>query len=265
MSNADLKKVSFDLLSKITSVMTDRAAAMKCLDRIFADFIRTELGRDVHVHFLHCNAHFLLGMSSACEKAISKVEKELESERQQKFGRDQNAKYDGFNEGSESSVSRVIRTACDILGPRGDQKSGCRVQWTTFIANSVIPYFKGNRFNCFFEAVASLIFHLPTMVQFFSSGVLHENPNRKIHSVSPDVQDKTLMCMVCAVALFFIKITGPYWKLINSDVKYFNFHLYLKKMVTNFEKWIDDPSDLLSPNFFSVFDGDLVIKAPRFH
>ena len=36
-------------------------------------------------------------------------------------------------------------------------------------------------------------------------------------------------------------------------------------MVTNFEKWIDDPSDLLSPNFFSVFDGDLVIKAPRFH
>ena len=142
-------------------------------------------------------------MSSACEKAISKVEKELESERQQKFGRDQNAKY----EGSESCVSRVIRTACDILGPRGDQESGCRVQWTTFIANSVM-YFKGNRFNCFFEEVASLIFHLPTMVQFFSSGVLHENPNRKIHSVSPDVQDKTLMCMVCAVALFFIKITG---------------------------------------------------------
>ena len=102
MSNVDLKKVTFDLLSKITSV------------------------------------------------AISKVEKELESERQQKFGRDQNAKYDGFNEGSESCVSRVIRTACDILGPRGDQKSGCRVQWTTFIANSVIPYFKGNRFNCFF-------------------------------------------------------------------------------------------------------------------
>ena len=31
MSNVDLKKVTFDLLSKITSVMTDRAAAMKCL------------------------------------------------------------------------------------------------------------------------------------------------------------------------------------------------------------------------------------------
>ena len=92
--------------------MTDRAAAMKCFDRTFADFIRAELGRDVHVHFLHCNAHFILGMSSACEKAISKVEKELESERQQKLGRDQNAKFDGFNEGSESCVSRVIRTAC---------------------------------------------------------------------------------------------------------------------------------------------------------
>ncbi|KAK3771584.1 hypothetical protein RRG08_041513 [Elysia crispata] len=93
---------------------------MKCFDRIFADFIRTELGRDVHVHFLHCNAYFLLGMSIACEKAISKVEKELESERQQKLGRDQNAKFDGFSEGSESCVSRVIRTACDMLGPRGD-------------------------------------------------------------------------------------------------------------------------------------------------
>ena len=58
-------------------------------------------------------------MSSACEKAISKIEKELESERQQKFGRDQNAKYDGFNEGSESCVSRVIRTACDIVIQEG--------------------------------------------------------------------------------------------------------------------------------------------------
>ena len=73
------------------------------------------------------------------------------------------------------------------------------------------------------------------------------------------------MRMVRAVALFFIKITGSYWKLINRDVKYFDFHLYVKRMVTNFEKWIDDPSDLLSPNFLSVFDGDLVIKAPTFH
>ncbi|KAK3763033.1 hypothetical protein RRG08_013316, partial [Elysia crispata] len=55
-------------------------------------------GRDVHVYFQHCNAHFLLGMSSACEKAITKVGKELESERQQKLRRDQNAKFDGFNE-----------------------------------------------------------------------------------------------------------------------------------------------------------------------
>ena len=51
-------------------------------------------GRDVHVYFQHCNAHFLLGMSSACEKAITKVGKELESERQQKLGRDQNAKFE---------------------------------------------------------------------------------------------------------------------------------------------------------------------------
>ena len=129
----------------------------------------------------------------------------------------------------------------------------------------MIICFKGNRFNCFFEAAASLIFHLPTMVQFFSSGVLHENPNKKIQNVSLDVQDKTLMCMVCAVALFFIKITGSYWKPINSDVKYFDFHLYVKRVVTNFEKWIDDPSDLLSPNLLSVFDGGLSIKAPTSH
>ena len=144
--------------------MINRAAAMKCFDRIFADFIRAELGRDVHVHFLHCNAHFLLGIGSACEKIFSKVEKELESERQQKLGRDQNAKFDRFNEGTKSCVSRVIRTACDILGPRRDQKLGCRVQWTRFCTNSVKPCFKGNRFNCFFEAAASVIFHLPTMV-----------------------------------------------------------------------------------------------------
>ena len=62
--------------------------------------------------------------------------------------------------------------------------------------------------------------------------------------------------MVCAVARFFIKIAGPYWKL--------NSNLYVKTMITNFEKWIDDLSDLLCPIFF-IFDGELVIKEPTFH
>ena len=72
-----------------------------------------------------------------------KVEKELESEGQQKLGRDQNAKFDGFNEGSESCVSRVIRIACDILGPRGDQKSGCRVLPDDFLHKFYDTLFQG--------------------------------------------------------------------------------------------------------------------------
>ena len=59
-----------DMLSRLSAVMTDRASVMKsftqCLQRERQVLLQTEEGLD----FLHCNAHFLLGLSSEVRKVL---------------------------------------------------------------------------------------------------------------------------------------------------------------------------------------------------
>jgi len=55
--------------------MTDRAAVMKRFDADFLQFIRTQVGKETVVHFLHCNAHYLLGLSRSTELALQATEK----------------------------------------------------------------------------------------------------------------------------------------------------------------------------------------------
>ena len=106
----------------------------------------------------------------------------------------------------------------------------------------------------FFEAAATLIFHFEKLKLFFTSGILHENPNRKIQSVSLDLQDKNLMTFVCCLALVFLKVTGPYWSLVKSDnTMYCDFHKYVAILRSHLVKWSDDPSEIFYFRFKSVF------------
>ena len=149
-SYLDVSNVSADvlmkkILSKVTSTMTDRAATMKLYSRKLHDHLKKELGCEHKLNFLHCNAHFLLGLSSACEKAVRSKEGEFGG-----LGRDKCGKFSYFSNVSESATGRLIRMLCEIVGPRGDQKNGCIREWSVYCKNSLIPSFKSNRFNCFF-------------------------------------------------------------------------------------------------------------------
>ena len=122
------------LLRKITSLMSDRAAVMKRFNSELHGFVETQLGEETMMHFLHCNAHFLLGLSRECEAELKILEQEMvsNSEPRQKLGRDNYAKFMMFAKLSEAATSRVIRTASDLTGPRGDEKNGCRQDWLAF-------------------------------------------------------------------------------------------------------------------------------------
>ena len=171
----------------------------------------------------------------------------------ERLGRDKDPQFSNFQK-EKSATVRLIRMACEILGPRGDQKNGCREQWKTFCEGSKIPSFKGNRFNCFFEAADVIIFHFQRLKLFFTSGILHENPNRKVQSVSLDIQDKSLMSFVSCLALMFLKITGPYWSLIKSkNVVYCDFYKHATSLQCHLEKWTIDPSEIFAKDFKSVF------------
>ena len=247
--------------SRISSTMSDRASAMKLWGKKLEEHLQEESTSNVKLNFLHCNAHFLLGLSSKCEKSLLESEAHFKSESDCSLGRDRTDDF--FKTDSESSTSRLIRTACEVLGPRGDQKCGRHHDWMTFCPDSNIPSFKSNRFNCFFEAAAALIYHLKTIRLFFSSGTLDEdNLNKKLKAVAMDVDDDQLMCFVCAVALFYLKVTGPYWVLVNSDVLYADFHMYVKMMFSNFQLMSENPSLFLDRKCLSVFENQFPITSP---
>ena len=249
------------ILSKITTTMSDRAAVMKSFGSKFADFITSETGQEHQVHFLHCNAHFLLGLSTACEKAIASIERDLKEKNGEQIGRDKDGAFSRFSLDNETATNRVIRTTCDVLGPRGDQKNGYREEWIVFCGNSMIPSFKSNRFNCFFLAAAAIIHHLHK-IKAFSTNVLPDNVNLKMKSVSCDVHDDDLMACLCAIALLYLKITGPYWKLLTSGkVMYCDFHVYVKMLHSSLLKSSSDPSELMCPGFKSVFGEDFDLKS----
>ena len=126
--------------------MTDSAAVMKLFASIFEDFLKSSWGITTQVHFLHCNAHFLLAMGSGCDKALLSIEKEAD----EPLRRDKNERLTQFSKESETATTRLIRLACDFLGPRGDEKSGCHQDWLSFCSSkSFIPSFRFNCFNCF--------------------------------------------------------------------------------------------------------------------
>ena len=145
VSNVPADVLMKKILSKVTSTMTDRAATMKLYSRKLHDHLKKELGCDHKLNFLHYNAHFLLGLSSVCEKAVRIKEGEFGA-----LGRDKCGKFSHFSNASESATGRLIRMLCEIVGPRGDQKNGCIREWSVYCKNSLIPSFKSNRFNCFF-------------------------------------------------------------------------------------------------------------------
>ena len=250
------------LLSKLTSVMTDRAAVMKSFDDKLLSFLQSELGQSMTLHFLHCNAHFLLGMSRSCDIALGMKEKEL-TETGTNLGRDKFPKFQRFRK-QETATARVIRLTSAITGPRGDEKNGCRAEWLAFCdqagVTSCMTSYRSNRFNCYFETAAAIIHHLDNLQRFLTNGYLGHS-NMKIESVAADLGDERLLALVCAVAVLFLRVTGPFFQLVQSSVKYTDFHVYIQKMEAVFSRCCEDASDLLDPGYTGVFGAELELTS----
>ena len=130
--------------------MTHRAAVMKCYDKKLEEYLRPQLGQDATLHFLHCNAHCLLGFSRACDIALKTIEDDTIQESNASLGRDKDPRFHRFKK-TETATARVIRMTSDITGPRGDDKKGCRADWLAFCEEqgkqSLLTSYRSNRFN----------------------------------------------------------------------------------------------------------------------
>ena len=254
------------MLKNLNALMSDRASVMKSfdqeLDKTRRDILETETGLD----FLFCQAHFLLGLSSAAEKTLSKIEQD--SGFQSSLGRDRLPAFGHFKKStSEPAALRALRTTCDVLGPRGDEKSGCRDSWVGFCSHlgiaSQITSFRGNRFNNTFEGAAGIIHHLKDILSFVTE-YADESPNLKVQSVLADLQDEKIVTMIAALAMVYVCVSGPFWVMINSDVHYLDLYKHVQKMRSSLQQVINNPDQFEThqQNLHSVLDSFLLKETP---
>jgi aubergine-like protein len=157
-------RVFREILGKLSSLMSDRASVMKSFNSALSSKSSKRkdiLGEDsTQLQHIYCSAHFLLGLGSECEKALKDVQTGIGDG---KHGRDQLVQLRNWSSSGETVVARYIRTACDVLGPRGDDLSGCRDAWEAYCGmmgiQSRIKSFQSNRFINYFEAAAALHYH----------------------------------------------------------------------------------------------------------
>lgn len=60
----------------------------------------------------------------------------------------------------------------------------------------------------------------------------------KMESVVADLEDERLLILVCAVAVIYLRVTAPYWLLLQSKVKYTELHKYIQRMTRQFERQV---------------------------
>ncbi|RXM93880.1 hypothetical protein EOD39_18610 [Acipenser ruthenus] len=240
-----------ELLRKHFVLMSDYTNVMKTFNERVNLCQQGQPGIASPLHFLGCNAHYLLGLSHAAEKEIVSFENEISAVTGEKLGRDKNPKFTHFLNFSESAAARYIRMACDVLNPRGEEKFGCRKEWLAFCkANgkaSKVPSGRSNRFNNFFEGAAALIHHHMDIVAFFSDEHVLKRLNVIQESICDDVQDPILQAFVCVFAVVYFQVIGPYWQLLKSNAEYLDFHKYIQRLHQKFSEWSLDATPLLLP------------------
>ncbi|KAK7095511.1 hypothetical protein V1264_006907 [Littorina saxatilis] len=245
-SGEEAQEKFLQLLSGLSTVMSDRAAVMKSYGRALEEERRLLLDTEDGMNFLHCNAHFLLGLASEIKKTLAEEDKtrpEIPP---------------GFRRAGECLVYRFIRLACDCLGPRGDDKNGCRDTWLAYCATiaqrpSTISSFRENRFNNTFQGAASLHYHRQEVQDCLEIYLPHRN--QKVQTVVTDSKDETTDVHLVALGLIYFRITGPYWQLLGTKVHYLDFYQFVGDLVDTLRAWQDDPSSALSPDCPPVFRG----------
>ena len=237
-SKEDAEDILKDIFRHMVATMTDRAATMKSFGRSLKGLKMEVLADDAGLDFLFCNAHFLLGMATGTTQGLEKFEKTEGFKG--KLGRDADPCFLMFKKTSKDPAAvRLIRMACDVLGPRGDEKNGCQQDWSAYLGqqekSNCVGSFRANRFNNLFQSAAALVHHKPDIIDFFSNYSNNKSLNMKLKSVLVDTKDTNIMLMVTALAVVYICVAGPFWVLINSPIHYLDLYKYVQNMSRNLE------------------------------
>lgn len=72
-------------------------------------------------------------MSTSADSTVNTIEG-LWEETYGKMGMASKLEFVKWNTKKESAMQKTVRTTCDLLGPRRDQKSGYLAEWISYLA-----------------------------------------------------------------------------------------------------------------------------------
>ena len=146
--------------------MSDRAASQKSFNQLLttyranilpfiadkwdnlSDSEQATLGQ---MHNFYCGMHLVVNMAEHTSESLKLIEQ----------NHDQPTTHAVYTT-NEAGTVRLIRTACKALERRGDEKSGCPMQFAAYlkkkgISKNPLIHFRGNRFNILFANGACVL------------------------------------------------------------------------------------------------------------
>ena len=213
--------------------MSDRASVQKSFNSLLADYRATTLPSVINnwetltetekscmceMYHFFCGMHLVVNMAEHTAEALRLFES-----------------AEGMVDSSESGTVRLIRTACKAFQRRGCEKSGCPLQFTTYlkshgIATNPLIHFKGNRFNILFANGGRIYYLRKHIVDFLTK--TWGCTNRLLKAVLDDAQNDVYVAGCKALGLIDKLITGPLWRILESNIHVLEVPKYLIALLT---------------------------------
>ena len=134
----------------------------------------------------------------------------------------------------------------ETFGPVGDYL-GLRDVWESHCASkgvkSKISSYKDNRFNGLFQVSAQVLHHREDFIYILDNVNLS---NKKLQSVAADLKCGVVCTFLQALAIAFLRITGPYYNLMESNVPYLEIYRYIQSLYEYLQVGSADAQHLLT-------------------
>ena len=109
-----------------------------------------------------CGIHFVVSMAETTSEAICLFEKAHHKDSDLEV-----------TENTEAGTIKLIRTACKAFERRDDEKSGCALQFHTYLRRLGVKkvhlaHFRGNRFNILFQNGDQVFYLHKHMIEFLT-------------------------------------------------------------------------------------------------
>ena len=259
------------IIANIKSTMSDRAATQKSFNALLQSY-RADILPNViknweglsdderstlsQMHNFYCSMHLVVNMAEHTSESLKLIERNYDP-----------PTTHAVIATNESSTVRLIRTACKALEKRGDEKSGCPLQFTSYLkrkgmSKNPLIHFRGNQFNVLF-ANGARIYHLHKHISDFLQ--IWGTPNRLLQAVLEDITNPINIAGSKALGLIDKHITGPLWRVIESDIHVLDILCHYTKLKEFFEKSTESNIYLFMTGEDIPFSSDLVKKDDIWH